>query len=154
VNATTEPKVVRELEIDASPETLWEFFTDADKLTRWFGSAATLEPRPGGEYRVDVIDGHVASGQFVELEPPRRLVHTFGWEAEGDGPNPVPPGSSTIEVELIPSGSGTKLRFEHRDLPNEEAAQMHGAGWDHYFSRLTVAAAGGDPGADRGPQGM
>ena len=153
MNATTEPRVVRELEIDASPETVWEFLVDAEKLTRWFGSAATLEVRPGGEYRVDVI-GHVASGRFVEVHPPRRLVHTFGWEPEGGNANPVPPGSSTIEIELTPSGSGTKLRFEHRDLPSEEAAQMHGAGWDHYFSRLVVAAGGGDPGEDRGPEGM
>ena len=154
MNATTEPRIVRELEIDASPETVWEFLVDPEKMTRWFGSEATLDARPGGDYRVDVIDGHVASGSFVELDAPRRLVHTFGWEPEGGVPNPVPPGASTIEIELTPSGSGTKLRFEHRDLPSDEAAQMHGSGWDHYFSRLTVAAAGGDPGPDRGPQGM
>jgi len=65
-----------------------------------------------------------------------------------DGPNPVPPGSSTIEIELTPDGDGTRLRFVHRDLPSDEAAASHGHGWDHYLERLATAAPGGDPGED------
>jgi uncharacterized protein YndB with AHSA1/START domain len=146
--------VERELAIAASPETVWEFLVDPDKATRWMGSSATLDPRPGGAYRVDVIAGHVASGEFVEVDRPRRLVYTFGWEPEGGEPNPVPPGSSTIEITLTPSGDGTTLRFRHYGLPNVEAAHAHGHGWDHYLRRLTVAARGDDPGDDRGPEGM
>jgi uncharacterized protein YndB with AHSA1/START domain len=155
VDATTETTAVeRELTIAASPETVWEFLVDPDKHTRWMGSAATLDPRPGGEYRVDVIAGHVASGEFVELDPPRRLVYTFGWEPEGGQQNPVPPGASTIEIELVPEGDGTTLRFRHSGLPSADAAQAHSHGWDHYLARLAVAASGGDPGEDRGPEGM
>ena len=155
MEATTEKTVVeRELTIAASPDTVWEFLVDPEKATRWMGSAATLDARPGGEYRVDVIAGHVASGEFVEVERPRRLVWTFGWEPEGSNANPVTPGSSTIEVELQPSGEGTLLRFRHHGLPGSEAAAAHGVGWDHYLARLATAAAGGDPGEDRGPAGM
>lgn len=39
---------VREIHIHASPETVFEFFVDADKLTRWLATAATLGPRLGG----------------------------------------------------------------------------------------------------------
>ena len=155
MESTTERlAITRELLIDASPETVWEFLVDPEKATRWMGSAARLDARPGGEYRVDVIAGHVASGEFVEVERPRRLVWTFGWEPEGSDPNPVTPGSSTIEIELEPSGDGTKLRFRHHGLPGAEAATAHGVGWDHYLGRLATAAAGGDPGEDRGPAGM
>jgi len=155
MDATTETTAVeRELAIDASPETVWEFLVDPEKATRWMGSAATLDPRPGGEYRVDVIAGHVASGEFVEVDPPRRLVYTFGWEPEESGPNPVPPGSSTIEIELVRAGDGTTLRFRHYGLPGAEVAQAHAHGWDHYLARLVVAARGDDPGEDRGPEGM
>jgi uncharacterized protein YndB with AHSA1/START domain len=146
--------VERELAIDASPETVWEFLVDPEKATRWMGSAAVLDARPGGEYRVDVIDGHVASGEFVEVDRPRRVVYTFGWEPEGGEANPVPPGSTTIEITLTPRDRGTMLRFRHYDLPTGAAAEAHGHGWDHYLARLTVAAAGGDPGPDRGPGGM
>ena len=154
METTTETSVERELTIDASPETVWQFLIEADKLDRWFGGQAWLDPRPGGQYRVDVIGGHIAAGEFVELDPPRRLVHTFGWEPEGGQENPVPPGSSTIEFELEPSGDGTILKFRHYGLPNAEAATSHAHGWDHYLARLVVAGGGGDPGEDRGPEGM
>ncbi|MDQ2983991.1 MAG: SRPBCC domain-containing protein [Actinomycetota bacterium] len=146
--------VERELAIDASPETVWEFLIDPEQATKWMGQEASFDARPGGEYRWDVIGGHVASGEFVEVDAPRRLVFTWGWEPGADGPNPVPPGSSTIEIELVPSGEGTTLRFRHYDLPDAGAAQSHAHGWDHYLGRLVVAGRGDDPGEDPGPGGM
>ena len=65
-----------------------------------------------------------------------------------------PEGSSTIEFELEPSGAGTILKFRHYGLPGAEAAQSHAHGWDHYLARLVIAGRGGDPGEDRGPEGM
>ncbi|MEA2386607.1 MAG: hypothetical protein QOJ22_781 [Thermoleophilaceae bacterium] len=146
---TTTTVVRREIEIAARPETVWEFFVDPEKLARWKGKPATaFDPREGGAYRIEIVPGHTASGEYVELDPPRRLVYTWGWEATADGPNPVPPGSSTIEVELVPTGTGTTVHFTHRDLPGVEAAESHAHGWDHYLPRLVVAAGGGDPGRD------
>lgn len=149
MKSATEANVVeRELAIAASPETVWEFLVDPEKAVRWMGIQAWLDPRPGGQYRVQVIPGHTASGEFVELDPPRRLVHTWGWEPGEDGPSPVPPGSSTIEIELVPDGDGTILKFTHRDLPTPDAATSHAHGWDHYLERLPLVAAGADPGPD------
>jgi uncharacterized protein YndB with AHSA1/START domain len=145
----TEPIVVRrELEIAASPETVWELLVDPVKALRWWGVGAQFDPRPGGEIRVHVIPGSVASGEFVEVDPPRRLVYTWGWEEGGGGAGLVPPGSSTVEIELEPSPAGTTLRLTHSGLPTEESAVSHGDGWDHYLGRLAVTAAGGDPGRD------
>jgi uncharacterized protein YndB with AHSA1/START domain len=146
MEASTETAVRREVAIAASPETVWEFLVDPEKATRWMGKSATFDPRPGGEYRVEVISGNVASGEFVELDPPRRLVWTWGWEP--GTPMPVEPGSSTIEVELVPEGDGTLLRFTHSGLPGADAAKAHGEGWDHYLERLEIAARGDDPGRD------
>jgi uncharacterized protein YndB with AHSA1/START domain len=146
VDTTAETTTVeREIAIDAAPETVWEFLVDPDKATRWMGQSASFDPRPGGLYRIDVIPGHTASGEFVELDPPRRLVYTWGWES-GSG-SKVTPGSTTIEIELRPNGDGTTLRFRH-DLPNAEAAESHAHGWDHYLERLVIAARGDDPGED------
>jgi uncharacterized protein YndB with AHSA1/START domain len=149
-SVTEQTAVVREVSIAARPETVWEFLVDPEKATRWMGIEATLEPEPGGTYRVTVLSGNVASGQFVEVDRPRRLVLTWGWEpSEFEGPGmAVTPGSSTIEIDLEPEGDGTRLRFVHRDLPTAEAAASHAHGWDHYLDRLVNAAAGKDPGRD------
>ena len=94
-------------------------------------------------YRVAINDLAIVSGQYVEVDAPRRVVLTWGWE----GGQPVPPGASTVEVELTPDGDGTMLRLTHRDLPPEEVEQ-HAHGWDHFLPRLATAASGGDPGPD------
>lgn len=149
MESTTETvSLEREITIAAGPETVWQFLTDPDKTLTWWGLTASFDPRPGGAYRIEVIPGHTASGEFVELDPPRRLVYTWGWEPGADGPNTVPPGSSTVEIELTPDGDGTRLRLTHRDLPGPESAASHQHGWDHYLERLAVAASGSDPGAD------
>ena len=148
-SATETIAVVRELSIAARPETVWELLVDPEQARRWMGVDVAFEPHPGGLYRVEVVPGHVARGSFVELDPPRRLVFTWGWEQSEDGPPvQVPPGSSTIEIALEPDGDGTRVRFTHRDLPGAEPAASHARGWDHYLPRLATAAADGDPGRD------
>ncbi len=140
--------VRRRIEIAARPETVWELLVDPEKALRWWGIGVELDPRPGGRLRVHVIPGSVVSGEFVEVDPPRRLVYTWGWSEGGGGAGLVPPGSSTVEIELEPTEAGTTVRLTHSGLPNDESAGSHGDGWDHYLGRLAVAAAGGDPGRD------
>jgi uncharacterized protein YndB with AHSA1/START domain len=145
MDAATDTTVYeRTLAIDASPETVWEFLVDPEKLMRWKGINADLETQPGGIFRCEVIPGHIARGEYVEIDKPNKLVFTWGW----DGSEDVPPGSSTIEIELASDGEGTSLRFVHKDLPNAEAIASHAHGWDHYLPRLETAAGGGDPGED------
>jgi uncharacterized protein YndB with AHSA1/START domain len=141
---TTAAAVERELRIAASPEVVYEFFVEPDRMIQWMGRKAELEPQPGGIFRVDLNGRHISRGEYVELDPPNRVVFTFGWEG---GTSVVEPGASTVEVNLSADGDGTLMRFVHRDLP-EESRGSHGHGWDHYFERLETVAAGGDPGED------
>jgi uncharacterized protein YndB with AHSA1/START domain len=138
--ARTEP-VVHERQIDASPETVFAFFTDPDKLTRWLADEATLDPRPGGVCQ-QVHTGqdgrrYNMRGEFVEVEFPRRVVFTWGFEEDA---MPTRPGQSTVEVTLEPRGGGTFLRLVHRDLP-EAARGDHDAGWVTMLDRLANAVA-------------
>jgi len=141
--ATPTDVLTQEVRIDASPETVFQYFTDPARMVRWKGRAATLDPRPGGVYRVEINDEAIARGEYVELDPPRRVVISWGWEGGGD----VPPGSSTVEFDLEPDGDGTVVRLTHRDLP-PDSVEVHGHGWSNYLPRLAIAAAGGDPGPD------
>ncbi|MFF7750977.1 SRPBCC domain-containing protein [Streptomyces sp. NPDC007971] len=137
--------VTLERRIAARPETVFSFFTDREKWLSWMGRDGEFSFEPGGAYRTNVNGDHVAEGRFVEIDPPKRIVFTWGW-IEDD--MPVPPGSSTVEITLEPVPEGTLLRLVHRDLPSPEAGAAHEEGWTHYVERLAVVAAGGDPGPD------
>jgi uncharacterized protein YndB with AHSA1/START domain len=71
-----------ETRIVASPETVFQFFTDPAKMVQWMGTDATLDPRPGGVCRINPTGRAVMSGEFLEVDPPRRLLFTWGWETE------------------------------------------------------------------------
>jgi uncharacterized protein YndB with AHSA1/START domain len=135
---TADPTILgREVYLAARPETVYAYFVDPQRIVRWMGKVATLEPVPGGLFRVDYGQGDVARGEYRELDPPRRVVFTWGWEQAGD---PVPPGGSTVEVELEPEGDGTRLRLRHLGLPTDSQAG-HGEGWDYFLGRLSEAVA-------------
>ena len=160
--------VEHEIRVAARPETVFAFFTDPARFVQWMGAQATLDPRPGGVCRVAFqptrarVDSIVAalgvpagaaprgqpvgvmSGQFLRVEPPRRLAFTWGWEEE---PLAVPPRSTLVEVELEPEGDETVVTLTHRRLP-PASVDFHRSGWEHYLDRLAHVAAGGDPGPD------
>ena len=113
------------------------------------GEEASLDPRPGGEYRVEVI-----SGQRSPSASSWRSTLRAGWSGPGGGtdeqPEPGgPPGSTTIEVELMPDGDGTLAALHaQRAAETRTPPRKHAHGWDHYLARLEIAARGDDPGRD------
>ena len=142
-----EPLLVRrETQIAAPPATVFAFLTDPEKILSWMGTEAQTELHPGGLYLVGV-NGRNARGAFREVVPVHRLAYSFGW----DGSEEVPPGSSLVEIDLIDRDGGTLLRMTHSGLPNAGQRAGHDKGWAHYLGRLTMAAAGRNPGIDAGP---
>ena len=141
--------VRRETHIAAPRASVFAFLTDPDKIVQWMGTEATTEAHPGGMYLLKGVGSATARGTFREVVPVHRLAYSFGWE----GNEEVSPGSSLIEIDLIEQDGGTLLRMTHSGLPNAATQASHGKGWAHYLGRLTEAAAGRDPGPDRGPNG-
>jgi uncharacterized protein YndB with AHSA1/START domain len=137
--------VEREVRVEAEPEVVFSFFTDPEKMVRWMGIGATLDPRPGGVFGVKLVEQHVINGEFLAVEPHTRILFSWGY-GNFPEPNPLPAGSSTVEVEFVPDGEATIVRLSHR-VP-AELADFHTIGWEHYLDRLAVVAAGGDPGPD------
>lgn len=143
--------IERVITIAAPPEAVFRLLTDPVQYVKWKGKLADLEARPGGSFRVEFAAGKgIAAGRYVEVAPGRRVVITWGWE----GNEMVPPGSSTVEIDLEPTGSGTRLRLVHRGLP-DGAATSHAEGWDYFLPRLEDVAEGRRPrdasGADPKP---
>jgi uncharacterized protein YndB with AHSA1/START domain len=133
--------VVREQVVAAPPGEVFGWFIDPDLLARWIGIRAALEPRPGGSFRFEIVDGEWCSGRYLEIVPGQRVVFTWGWDS---GAIPVPPGSSTVEVDLEPHPDGTLVRLVHRDLA-PEVRPLHADGWSRFLPRLAEVVAGGDP---------
>ena len=140
-----EPFIVRrEVQIAAPQATVFAFLTDPEKILRWMGTEATVEPHLDGLYLVNVTGARLARGAFREVVPVHRLAYSFGW----DDSAVVPPGSSLVEIDLIEQPDGTLLRLTHTGLPNAAECAGHAEGWAHYLGRLAEVAAGRDPGSD------
>ena len=135
--------VEMQVRLDATPEVVFPYLTESERYARWQGVRAELDPRPGGVFRVWMDADTVASGEYVEVERPRRVVFTWGWE----GNDSLPPGSTTVEIDLEADGAGTTLTLRHSGLPDGESAAMHEQGWQHFTSRLATVAAAGDSGS-------
>jgi len=128
--------------VDAPPDVVYECFTAADAIVRWIGERAVADPRPGGEFALDV-NGAAVRGSYLEVEPPRRL--TLDWGHAGS--ERLPPASSTVEITLSDTGGGTLVEIRHSGLPSPERNE-YARDWTHYLVRLRIAATGGDPGRD------
>src|SRR5437764_14393756 len=107
VIAAGDGAIAREITIDAPPEIVFSYFTDPRKHVLWQGTEVELDPRPGGSLRISFGPGWVAVGAYVEVEPPTRLVYTWGW-AEAGAAVP-PPAASTVEVTLVAAAPATLL---------------------------------------------
>src|SRR3981081_324006 len=123
--------------IDAPPEAVFAHLVDAERMVTWMGERADLEPVAGGRFAVD-INGVPFRGAYLEVDPPHRVVVSWGMAGSAD----LPPGSSRVEFTLTAIPSGTALSLNHTGLP-ETRAPTHAIGWQHHIGRLRVAARGG-----------
>jgi uncharacterized protein YndB with AHSA1/START domain len=119
--------------IAAPPDVVFPYFTDSQLMVTWIGDQVDLDARPGGRFAVDF--GAVSTrGCFVEVEPPHRVVFTWGVPDDPD----MPSGSSTVEVALVADGDDTVVNLTHRDLP-EDREPTHLEGWERCLAELAAA---------------
>jgi uncharacterized protein YndB with AHSA1/START domain len=131
----TDASIVSEsVRINAAPSIVFEYFVQPELLLQWMGTWADLQAEPDGLYAVD-FPGVPVRGRFVEVDPPRRLVFTWGIP----GNDALPAGSSTVEVQFTADGGGTLVELTHRDLPAERVAD-HAAGWRDLLKHLAAAS--------------
>jgi uncharacterized protein YndB with AHSA1/START domain len=125
--------------IAASPETVWTFWTEPQRLAQWWGSEAEAVAEPDGLFRVVMENGPVMRGSFIELDPPHRLVFSFGWENNAPG-ELLAPGSTRVEVTLTAEDGGTVLILRHSEMPKSHASD-HEKGWSLFVGDRLVAVA-------------
>jgi uncharacterized protein YndB with AHSA1/START domain len=136
------PDFSTSIHIEAPPDVVFEHLVTAERMVLWMGQSAELHPTPGGSFAVDV-NGYLFRGEYLEVEPPHRVVVSWGLAGAED----FPPGSSRVEFTLTPTSTGTNLTLMHSGLPDTRA-RTHGAGWGNHLARLQAVATGIDPGPD------
>jgi uncharacterized protein YndB with AHSA1/START domain len=116
---------------------VFRWWTEADLLREWMSPVGTVEAqvdlRVGGTLRIVMrAEGTVIEhfGEYIEIDPPRRLV--FTWASPFTGAEP-----SLITLELEPEGpDATQLLLVHSRLP-ESVAKSHRDGWGTMLDRLS-----------------
>ena len=123
--------------IAAPIDVVWAHLTTAEGLVRWVGPHATADSVPGGVLRWTHPNGAAVVGRFVKLDPPRRLVFTYGWEGDLMG---VPPESTTVEIALSERDGVTTVRLAHHGLP-PAVVDDHEHGWAYFLGELRATLA-------------
>ena len=129
---------------DAPRERVFRAWTDPEAARRWFGSSigpaqrVEADLRVGGRYRISVKlppTGRLASavGEYLEVDPPERLVYTFSWERM---PMAFGLGNSKVTVEFMEIAQGTEVRLTHELLDKRRLRAFHRFGWNTSMGRL------------------
>ncbi len=130
------------IDIAAPPETVFKYLTTNEGMMAWMGHYANLDPTPGGRFAVDIA-GHPVRGEYLHVEPPHRVVVSWGFAGNAD----LPAGASTVEFRLTRINGGTHVDLHHFDLPDTEV-RGHADGWANFLPRLAVVGISGDAGPD------
>ena len=77
---TTLPhRLDRTVLIHAERNTVFRYFTDSARWAQWWGKGSTIEARPGGRLFVRHPNGIESAGEVLEIDPPARIVFTYGF---------------------------------------------------------------------------
>ncbi len=127
--------------IRASRQEVFDAWTNPASVKQWMcleGSTVSfieLDVRVGGAFRIDMRhpDGEttVLTGVYREVIPPKKLV--FTWLSKHTKYR-----ESLVTVELFAQGNATQLVLTQVQLPDEEAVQLHTAGWTELMERLAA----------------
>ena len=123
---------------DAPRDLVWRLWTDPDEAPHWLHPRGIVTPRdsvefdvrPGGRYRYTMVapDGATSPtvGTSREVEPPERIVFTWGSPGDPDDEMPL------ITVDLADHGDGggqTRMTFHLQGIAGEPGDQNVYDGW-------------------------
>jgi uncharacterized protein YndB with AHSA1/START domain len=123
---------------------VWRIWAQREHMIRWLGPTAftcthlEMDFRPGGKWRACIVSDEYGEnwmgGEYREIEPERRIVYSFAWDA--DSGEPV---ETLIAVEFEDRGEGgTRQRFHQTPFLSVESRDSHIGGWSECFDRETA----------------
>jgi uncharacterized protein YndB with AHSA1/START domain len=125
-------------------ERVWSYLTESEMRRKWL-AAGEMEMKVGTPFELtwrnnELTDPpgnrpqgfgeeHRMKSQIVEVDPPRKLVFTWG-------------NSGDVSFELEPRGSDVLLTVIHRRLPDRATLLMVGPGWHMHLDILVARVTG------------
>lgn len=157
--------VTAEIFIAAPPARVFQAISDPAQLPKWWGQSglyrvtkSMMDVRPGGKWRSEGVgaDGQTffVEGEYLEVDPPRLLVHTWTgsygpqvttvvrWELEPQPVNALHPSGPKK------SGTGTLVRVRQEGFKGDIAsASGHMEGWKRVLGWLEAFVERGESSA-------
>jgi uncharacterized protein YndB with AHSA1/START domain len=125
----------------ARRERIFAALTTPADLAAWWGPEGFTTPqidldlRPGGRYRFTMLppegDAFHLAGEFLEIQPPTRLVYTFRWEE----PDPDD-RTTTVTLSLGDRGNATEVSLTQGEFATAARLELHRNGWSDSFDKL------------------
>jgi uncharacterized protein YndB with AHSA1/START domain len=119
----------RTVVIQATPDTVFRFFTDPARWAKWWGEGSTIEARPGGKFLIVYPGGTQAAGEVIEVNPPRRIALTYGYVSG----KLIPVGGSRLTIDVSPDPRGSRVRLTH-EFADVAVRDEHVQGWRYQLS--------------------
>ena len=118
-------------------EEVWAAFTDSAHLAAWFWpprfeTSVDIDLRVGGRFRIaSVTAGLAVGGEYVEVDAPGRLVHTWRWDGDDE--------ETLVTLTFLTVDGGTGITILHERFSDPETAEQNAAGWNSCLDRLAPA---------------
>ena len=138
--------------LNATPQQVFDAWTVPALLRGWFAAAedfttplAEVDLRVGGRYRLGMqppggAQVLVATGEYLEIEPPSRLVFTWQWEGTAQDER-----LTLVTLALQPHGAGTQLVLTHEQFDSAANRDQHALGWQGCLNQLERLLEAGEP---------
>ncbi|CAN5433417.1 SRPBCC domain-containing protein [soil metagenome] len=128
---------------DATPQDVFEAWTDRDQLMRWHCPKnfkvifCDADVRVGGKWRLGMRgpDGreYISGGVYKQVKAPGKLVFTHSWEHNEQEPASV---NTLITLTFVETGAKTTMTFVQAGLTTPESRNSHKGGWSEAFDNL------------------
>jgi uncharacterized protein YndB with AHSA1/START domain len=130
----TAPENVYQIEIATTPERLWKALTDPQETRKYWHAALSISDwQVGSRWVSQSEDGEVyLDGEILEIDPPRRLVHTFRVAHKAEAAAEAP---STVEWQITPIGDKCRLTMTHTGR-GPATMEYTGGGWNAILGGL------------------
>ena len=127
----------RTVDIGATVDTVFEYFTDSALWAAWWGTGSAIDARPGGRMLIRHNNGVEVTGEVLEVDPPRRIVFTYGYATGAQLPKA---GDSQVTIALEPQGTSTRLHLRHA-FAEVAPRDPHVQGWRYQLSVFATTIA-------------